>query len=227
MTRPGSQTPIARLLLEAEETVGGGGFLSVRRLTLRNQRVDGTTSEKYPCDYTQRPYGNDAVVVALFSRYRGPIRVLLRDGLRPGMTFGRAHYKPPVPDERRYLFFTELVAGILENQDQGMAGIRARAAMEVAEESGYQVRADDVVMLGAGSFPAPGVFPEKLWLTAAEILDEDDCSEPAGDGSAMEEGASIRWVEIDQAIADCVRGELADMKTEVTLRRLRDYLAAG
>ena len=42
----------------------------------------------------------------------------------------------------------------------------------------------------------------------------------------MEEGATTRWLELDDAIARCVRGELCDMKSELGLRRLRDHLAS-
>ena len=37
--------------------------------------------------------------------------------------------------------------------------------------------------------------------------------------------ASIRWVELNQAIAECVSGTIKDLKSEVALRRLRDKLA--
>ena len=47
-----------------------------------------------------------------------------------------------------------------------------------------------------------------------------------GDGSPMEEGARTTWLLLDDAIAACVRGELADLKTELGLRRLRDHLAS-
>jgi hypothetical protein len=40
----------------------------------------------------------------------------------------------------------------------------------------------------------------------------------------MEEGASTRWIPIDEAISMCMRGEIADLKTELGLRRLRDLL---
>jgi hypothetical protein len=36
--------------------------------------------------------------------------------------------------------------------------------------------------------------------------------------------ARTRWLGLDDAIAACVRGELADLKTELGLRRLRDHL---
>jgi hypothetical protein len=41
----------------------------------------------------------------------------------------------------------------------------------------------------------------------------------------MEEGARTRWLSLEAALAACVRGEIADLKTELGLRRLRDHLA--
>jgi len=41
----------------------------------------------------------------------------------------------------------------------------------------------------------------------------------------MEEAVTTRWLDLDRAIAACVAGDLEDAKTELGLRRLRDYLA--
>jgi len=46
----------------------------------------------------------------------------------------------------------------------------------------------------------------------------------AGDGSPMEDGAHTRWLDLDEAIASCIRGEIVDLKTELCLRRLREHL---
>ena len=155
-----------------DHTVGQGGFLTVRRLRLKNRRANGSLSDAYSCDFIVRPKGIDAVVVAVYTRAgSGGLRVLLREGLRPPLKFGREHEVKPMPDSRPYLMFRELVAGIIEVQDEGEAGIRARAAIEVAEEAGFTVSADDVFMLGAGCFPSPGAHPERYWLTAVEIAD--------------------------------------------------------
>ena len=61
---------------------------------------------------------------------------------------------------------------------------------------------------------------------AVEISDPSQHETPEGDGSPMEEGATIRWMELNQAISDCVNGKINDLKSEVALRRLRDLLAA-
>lgn len=219
-------TRIAGLEIEKEELIGRGGFLAIRRLTVRNRREDGSRSRPYLCDMVERPMGLDAVVVAVFTRARGPVEVLLRDALRPSLVLGRDGTSPtPLPDTRDRLRFPELVAGIIEGEDKGEDGVKHRAALEVAEEAGYQVRAADVLLLGAGTFPVPGMIGERWWLTAVEVADPDHQGPPEGDGSPMEEGAESRWMPLDAAIAACVAGTLEDTKTELTLRRLRDQLS--
>lgn len=214
--------------IESDELVGrDGGFLAIRRLRMRNRRADGSLSEPYLCDFIARPYGLDAVIVAVYHRSETGVRVLIRDGLRPAIALGRSADLTPVADDREYLFLSELVAGIVEVGDRGLEGIRARAADEVHEEAGYRVSAESIAMLGAATFPSPGAMAEKFWIAAVEIA-EPGAQEPlAGDGSPMEEGATTRWLELDEAIAACVRGDIEDCKTELGLRRLRDYLAGS
>jgi ADP-ribose diphosphatase len=211
----------------SDEIVGrDGGFLAIRRLRLRNLREDGSLSPPYLCDFLVRPKGVDAVVVAVYARARegGKVRVLLRDGLRIPLHVGRAPGDLPVPDPRPYLFFREVVAGIVERDDVGEAGIRRRAALEVDEEAGFHVRAEDVRLLGAGTFPSPGAMAEKFWLAAVEVADPAAAAPAAGDGSPMEEGATVEWLDLDEAIAACRRGDIEDAKTELALRRLKEDL---
>lgn len=214
------------LHVDGDEVVGqAGGFLGIRRLRLRNVRDDGSLSRPYVNDLAVRPYGLDAVVVVVWHRAAGGVQVLLRDGLRPTLHFGREPDRQVVPDPRRYLFLTELVAGILEVGDRGDAGLRSRAAAEVREEAGFAVDPAAVTLLGAASFPSPGALPEKFFLTAVEV-DPATQLPLEGDGSPMEEGATTRWLGLDAAIAACLAGEIEDCKTELGLRRLRDQLGS-
>ncbi len=209
--------------VEDDQRVGQGGFLSIRRMRMRTVRRDGSRSEVFLSDYVERKKGLDAVVLGLYYRAgTGEVHVLLRQGLRPALHFGRSPDLLPVPDAHPYLFFTEVVAGIIEAEDQGEAGIRQRAAAEAWEEAGFRVDPQRVVMLGS-VFPTPGMCPERFHLTAAEI-DPAQCHPhpPVGDGSPMEEGSSQRFLPLDEAIQMCVRGEIEDAKTEILLRRLRD-----
>jgi ADP-ribose pyrophosphatase len=214
------------LQVDSDELVGrDGGFLAIRRLRLRNCLDDGTLSSPYLCDFIARPYGLDAVVVVLWARREGVVEVVLREGLRPPLTFGRDPERQVVPDRRAYLFLTELVAGILEDGDRGEHGLRQRAAAEAHEEAGYRIRPEDVIVLGAGAFPSPGAMAEKFFFVAAEV-DPATVEPIAGDGSPMEQGAVTRWMPLDDAIAACVRGDIEDVKTELGLRRFADWLRA-
>jgi ADP-ribose pyrophosphatase len=202
-----------------DRTVGEGGFLTIRRMRLRLVRADGTRSAEGLYDFVERPCGLDAVVLALWSRASdGRVRVLVREGLRVPLVYGR----PGAPALR---WSTELVAGIIERGEEGDAQVRARAAAEALEEAGLAIAVDAVEPLGAPLYPTPGMCAEKFVLAAAEVEDPSRAVRPAGDGSPFEEGARLTWLDLDEAIARCLRGEIEDMKTELTLRRLRDHLA--
>ena len=82
----------------------------------------------------------------------------------------------------------------------GEVALRRRAADEVWEEAGLRVRPEAIELLG-GSFPSAGMTAERFWLTAVEVAPEAALAEPEGDGSPMEEGASVRWVALDEALA--------------------------
>lgn len=220
---PGNDV-VRELIIDSDERVGEGGFLALRRLRLRNRRVDGSVSAQYVCDGVVRPYGQDAVVVAIYARTPRGIEVLVRDGLRPVVAIGRERDRAPVPEAPIDAFFTELVAGIVEEGDKGEAGLRKRAAHEIDEEAGFNVEPAAITLLGAGMMPSPGCLVEKFYFAAAEV-DPGTQHALAGDGSPMEEGATTRWLTLDAAIDDCRAGRLTDLKTELGLVRLRDHLA--
>jgi ADP-ribose pyrophosphatase len=222
MAQPSDE--IVAFVIDSDERVGEGGFLAIRRLRMRNRRADGSISAGYVCDAIARPYGQDAVIVAVYARAAGGVQVLVRDGLRPALMAGRDPARAPLPEPPPGMFLTELVAGILETGDTGEPGLRLRAAHEVAEEAGYIVEPAAITVLGAGLYPSPGAMVEKFYFTAVEV--DPAAQQPLnGDGSPMEEGARTRWLSLEAALAACVRGEIADLKTELGLRRLRDHLA--
>lgn len=214
---------MSELVIESSERIGDGGFLVLRRYKLRNRRPDGSTSEIYACDFLERSMGLDAVAVAIYRRGEGGVEVLLRSALRPPLALGRdvaLPVKEPTRDPRVW----EVVAGIIESSDQGLEGVRARAADEVHEEAGYRVEPDSLEPLGAPVMPMPAVLPEQIYLFAVELAAGAEPDEPAGDGSPMEEGAEIVWRPLAEAIAACGAGEITDSKTEIALRRLAERL---
>ena len=216
------------LIVDSDERTGEGGFLAIRRLRLRNRRRDGSASAPYVCDAIVRPYGQDAVVVAVYADDAPAgadrrVRVLVREGLRPVLALARDAAAAPLPEPAPSIWLAELVAGIVETGDRGEAGLRARAAAEVEEEAGFTVDPANIELLGAGMLPSPGCMIEKFYFAAVRV-DPAEQQPLAGDGSPMEEGARTRWLGLDEAIAACERGDVADLKTELGLRRLRDRL---
>lgn len=209
--------PVKSIELLGEERVGRGGFLVLRRLRLRLLLDDGATTQEGTWDYVERPMGLDAVVLALWHRRDdGGVEVLLRSGVRVPLHFGR-------PDPPRSTLLPELVAGILEAGEESEAALQERAAAEALEEAGLRIEASSVRRLGPASFPSPGMCAELFHFVAAEVRDRAAVA-PPGDGSPFEEGAVLEWVPLEEALARCAKGEIQDMKTELGLRRLREFL---
>ncbi len=202
------------------------GFLRLKRYRARNRRDDGSFSPEYPIDVIDRPT-LDAVAVCLWSRGADGIEVLTRAGLRPAACFRRGQ-RTVLPD-RDYLLLEEVVAGVLEPGEQGIDALRHRAADEVLEEAGISVPPERFALLGGPFFMLPGIASEKIHLVEAEVDRGDGPAvQPAlggGDGSPLEEGATLRWRRLGEAIAACERGEIEDAKTEIALRRLAGRLS--
>jgi 8-oxo-dGTP pyrophosphatase MutT (NUDIX family) len=197
----------------ADQRVGEGGYLRLRRMKMRLVLSDGSRTREGTWDYVERPIGLDAVVVALYRRHGEAVEVLLRHGVRVAVYFGR-------PGDGRGLLFPELVAGILEEGDD----LFQRAAAEAMEEAGLRVPADSVRLLGPAAFPTPGMCPEVFHFVRCEVAPDAQVHPVTGDGSPFEEGARLEWVPLEDALSRCSTGEIRDMKTELGLRRLRDSL---
>jgi ADP-ribose pyrophosphatase len=204
---------IAGYEILSDERIGEGGFLRIRRVRLRVRRSDGTLSRQGLYDFIERPMGNDAVVLVLWHRAaEGGVRVLLRHAPRVPLYFR----DPAIGAEH-----TEVVAGVLEKGEDDWPAIRKRAADEAHEEGGIVIAPDAVERLGSASFPTSGMFSELFHFVAAEVKDPDAAVVPPTDGSPFEEGASLEWVALDEALRRCDEGRIVDLKTELALRRLR------
>jgi ADP-ribose pyrophosphatase len=193
------------------------GFLRVRRLRCQNRRADGTASKVYRVDVVDRPR-LDAVAVVIYRRGASGLEVLTRMNLRPAAYFRRGK-EMTVPDEATYLQVEEIVAGLLEPEDKGETGLRHRAVEEVREEAGFQVKPEEIQLLGAGLFVAPGILSEKVFPTAVDVTGKEP-GVPEGDGSPLEEGTRLQWRPIRELLAMCRRGEVPDAKTELAVLRL-------
>jgi ADP-ribose pyrophosphatase len=219
---------VAGIEVVEDRTASSGcdeGFLRVRRLRLRNTFTDGTTSAEYPCDVVSRRFV-DAVAVVLYTRSEdGRVFVHYREGTRPPIWLRRAKQAElPHADPQPYDRIGEIVAGVLEEGDDGAAGVRRRGAIEAEEEAGYSVDPENVAELGPqGFFPSPGVADEKVYLVTVEV-DPVQRGVASGDGSVMEQGTRMVTLELRDAIAACRRGEIPDAKTELGFLRLADHL---
>jgi ADP-ribose pyrophosphatase len=199
------------------------GFLRLSRLRLRNLYEDGTASEAYACDVVSRP-GSDAVVAVLYELDgRRGVRVLLREGVRAPI-YLRRWKRLPHPDPREYRSLVEVVAGIVEAGDgAGPEGLCRRAAEEAFEEAGVRAPPAAFAPLGGETFASPGTSDEKVYYCAGEVRLADRGS-AAGDGSVMEQAASLQEWDLREAIEACRDGRIPDMKTEIALLRLADHL---
>lgn len=192
------------------------GFLRLKRLRVRNRREDGTSSAIYRVDVIDRPR-LDAVAVLVYRRGLSGLEVLTRHNLRPAAYFRRGQ-TTVLPDGRSHLYTEEIVAGLLEPEDVGDAGLKARAAAEVFEEAGIAVQPDEIVLLGQPFFVAPGILSEKIFLAAVDVTDKP-IAEPTGDGSPLEESPAPTWRSLAQLQAAIDDGQIQDAKTEIALAR--------
>jgi ADP-ribose pyrophosphatase len=87
------------------------------------------------------------------------------------------------------------------------------------------VAAEAVERLGPASYPTAGLFAEVFHFAAAEVADPRAAVAPPTDGSPFEEGASLEWVALDEALRRCDDGRIVDLKTELALRRLRGKIS--
>lgn len=198
------------------------GFLRVRRLTLKNRYADGAESASYPYDVVERD-ALDAVGIILFAEASGERLVCLRSTLRPPLAF-RSGYAIPIPDAAEPVLW-EIPAGLVEPDEHGEDGLRRCCARETLEEVGLGLAPDAFVRLGPAACLSPGVLAEKLHFFAARV-DPAQRGTPTEDGTPVEERAEVRFVPIEEALAACRDGRIADLKTETAIRRLAEYRSA-
>jgi len=115
----------------------------------------------------------------------------------------------------------EVPAGLVEPDERGEEGLRACAARETLEEVGLAVAPSAFEALGPPVALSPGVIGEKIYFLVADV-DPSQRGTPTEDGSPVEADARVRFVPLDDALAATRSGVVADVKTEVALRRLAE-----
>ncbi len=212
--------PIRLELIEDLSPDTGSGYLRLVRRKLRAHYPDGSVSDPFVYDETDRRAIDAVVIVPHFAGSRGERRIYLRSSLRPPLYF-RDRSRDPIalPDRKGSLW--EVPAGLIEPDEQTPEGLRRAASRELFEEAGFAVPPERLVELGPSTFPSPGVISERHFFFAAEV-DPKTKGEPTLDGSALERFGEVVDVSLDDALARCRNGDLEDAKTELALRRLRE-----
>jgi len=222
MSRPGSLDGLPRVRVEVVEDRTASarcdeGFLRMRRLVLRNVHEDGHRSAEYRYDLVERE-AMDAVAIVLVARDETGSRVCLRSALRPPLAF-RPGYALPLPEPEPIAVLWEIPAGLVEADEHGVEGLRACAARETLEEVGLALAPDAFGPLGPAASLSPGVIGEKIHFLYA-VVDPGARGVPTEDGSPVEARAEVRFVPIADALAAVRDGRIADLKTEVAVRRI-------
>lgn len=200
------------------------GFIRVRRLVLKNQYEGGATSREYRYDCVERD-AMDAVGIVLHADPAAPgqrPRVCLRSSIRPPLAL-RPGYALPLKETSGDPTLYEIPAGLVEEGEDGEAGLRECAARETHEEVGLSVAPEAFAVLGPALFLSPGLVAEKLHFLTAKV-DPSAMGKAGEDGSPVEERARIAFVPVDEALAACRDGRIQDIKTEIGIRRLIERL---
>ncbi len=180
-------------------------------LALEQRRVevaiDGHRGEGTYTAVTRRAM--DAAIIIAYCMHSGVPSVYLRSCLRPPLAYrGFASV------------LWELPAGLVEHGESPVAA----ATRELHEELGFVVEERAMRQLGHALYPAAGLIAEVQTFFMIEV-DPSKRVAPPEDGSPFELGGVVIEVPLHDALAACASGELADGKTEIGLRRLKDALA--
>ncbi len=170
------------------------GFLHVKRLGRRNRYADGTTSRRVPGGRGGPPdprRGGGAHLAARSgrdSRSSPGRRCAPRPTSAPGLPL-------PLPDPRGTSSSRSWWRACSSRTTAGEAGLLRRAAEEVLEEAGFRVSPDEPSpgSGGASSSPrasSPRRFTPPWWRSPGWPQETPD-----GDGSPLEDGATLRWWE--------------------------------
>ncbi len=212
--------PDIRLSIEddlTDRSSPSGGFVNLRRLSLVAHYPNGEKSSPFRYDMATRAALDAAIIAAHFVR-NGERYVLLRSALRPPAA---------LRSDATWVATTGAMPG---NQWEVAAGLvepgespRACAARELLEELGAAVKETDLQDLGPPTFPSGGLLAERHIYFHVEV-DRSRFVVPTLDGSPLEHGATIIEATLADALEACRAGEIADAKTELALRRLKERL---
>lgn len=199
------------------------GFLRRYRHRVKTLLSDGTRTDTFVVDFIDRAHDRrDAVGFIPFAK-KTPVEetlVLLRRQVRYG-----AWVATGVP------LVCEVAAGVIELPETP----EQTAQRELYEETGIEIGLEHVRLLGRPLFILPGALTERVFCVSIEvpedIIRESVGAEVIGDGSPFEQGAELVALTLAEALG-AVEGkrsgatpDIADAKTELILRRLKEALS--
>lgn len=205
------------------ETRSDQGFLKVRRYTLRTIYENGSKSADYNYDVVDRT-ALDAVVMVLFSpntALPSDPDVCVRTALRPPVGL-RAQRKLPVPETPTAMLW-ELPAGLIESNEPDADPVRATAARECEEETGYATTSETFSILGPGVFLSPGLCGEKIHFVVGKV--DRNAPRKITATETVELASVSQWISLSTAKAWMNDATIQDAKTEVALYRFERWLA--
>jgi ADP-ribose pyrophosphatase len=212
--------PDIELELVQDLSPEGSGFLRLKRRLLRAHYPDGSASEPFVYDEVDRRAIDAVVILAHYRNSDGERWIYLRSALRPPVVF-RDPARSPIPEEDPLGSIWELPAGLVEVEEQSVAGLPISAARELKEELGFDVSPARLVALGPSIFPCGGVIAERHFFYEVEV-DPSKRAEPDLDGSVLEKDGVVVAVTLAEALDMCRDGRIVDAKTELALRRLQE-----
>ncbi len=205
-------------LLEDVSPPQSSGFMRLKRSRIRLRYPDGTRSEPMDYDEIDRR-ALDAVVIVAHHVVNGTRHVYLRSAVRPPVGM-RARDPSRVPRATVGTGLWELPAGLVEPDEQTLAGTAVSAQRELLEELGFDVQVADLKLLGPPAFASPGMVAERYFFYEV-IVDPERQGEPTLDGSPLERQAAIASIALPDALKAVETGEVEDVKTELALHRLQ------
>lgn len=200
-------------------------FAQVERRLLRHRYSDGSVSRAYFFDTVTLPFADAVAIVIYYIDSNRRIQIGIRESVRPSIYFRKLDHWKSKLDTKEYLTYPEIVAGGIEYGDletDGI-GINGRAALEVFEEAGFEVKPSSFENIGGGVFSSPGSGKEKIHFRAVRV-NPGKQEIPGGDGHPLEEVGKLVFIEIRDLLTECQTGEIEDSKTEIGARRLADHL---
>jgi ADP-ribose pyrophosphatase len=213
-------------LVEDLSPAGPPGFLRLIRRRYRARYPDGTQSAPFVYDSIDRAALDAVVLVAHYLDAAGRRCVYLRSAVRPPVA-ERDPARSPHPERDPPLgLLWELPAGLVETDEQSAAGLKRASQRELAEELGFSVGVEAFQELGASMFPVPGMIAERIYVFEVAV-DPSRRAEPSLDGSALEHFGVVVPLPVSEVLELCRSGAIADLKTELAVRRLAERYGAG